>query len=635
MTPLIELGLSVVIKSIASTLLSIGGEELRKSKNKILLSFTSDTIVDKYIKTSMNKVFVFRTLLHGDRNVYLHEVYYPLNIKNTSTNNVLLVEDNTILPPHTPICIVGIAGQGKTTIMRKLFLEELSAKKSLPIFINLRQIDDFQKLSCSQLLLDHLSSNGVDGTIEDAEYLCKKAMISFYFDGFDEIPFNQRMFALKTIAEAYDKYHCKVIVTTRPDTEITRIAGYDIYSVEYLKQEMLYSVINNIIDDVDTSASLISMLKAKEFIRESIKTPILLDIFIVTSRNLSNDPKSITDYYSGLFSALLYRHDLIKNLTREKKSGLVDRELEKCFSLFSFLSYFNEKSDFTRNDLLTYFDKSVKANKVNSTAEKVSDDIVDGTNLIVKDGYDHFVYIHRSIQEYFSAKFISLMKKEIKESIYDKLIKKDLHIENTNLLVMSSYLDPFCFSELYILKRLRRVDSFENKKIKTIPYELFKNAVSEWFLIYTKEGDHYTCDSMVSGGGEIWASVSTIYSIKSILFNGESQNYFNGFTENYMIKFAPIIQKNLKNGNLKPYSGADLDEVLDIYTPQDELSNKLILKFSSINLFIQESESINKKSYNEYIKNVGYINDFLKVNYFNKIEGDEILGGLVNDLGFE
>ncbi|SWG30597.1 Uncharacterised protein [Klebsiella pneumoniae] len=227
------------------------------------------------------------------------------------------------------------------------------------------------------------------------------------------------------------------------------------------------------------------------------------------------------------------------------------------------------------------------------------------------------------------------MKKEIKESIYDKLIKKDLHIENTNLLVMSSYLDPFCFSELYILKRLRRVDSFENKKIKTIPYELFKNAVSEWFLIYTKEGDHYTCDSMVSGGGEIWASVSTIYSIKSILFNGESQNYFNGFTENYMIKFAPIIQTNLKNGNLKPYSGADLDEVLDIYTPQDELSNKLILKFSSINLFIQESESINKKSYNEYIKNIGYINDFLKVNYFNKIEGDEILGGLVNDLGFE
>ncbi|HBQ5120589.1 TPA: hypothetical protein L7430_005498 [Klebsiella variicola] len=200
---------------------------------------------------------------------------------------------------------------------------------------------------------------------------------------------------------------------------------------------------------------------------------------------------------------------------------------------------------------------------------------------------------------------------------------------------MSSYLDPFCFSELYILNRLRRVDSFENKKIKTIPYELFKNAVSEWFLIYTKKNNHYTCDSMVSGGGEIWANVSTIYSIKSILLNGESQSYFNEFAENYMVKFAPRIQKNLKNGNLKPYSGADVDEVLEIYTTEKERDDKIILKFSSINLFIHESESINKKSYKEYIKNVGCIDDFLKVNYFNKIEGDEILGGLVNDLGFE
>ncbi|MCF8586459.1 NACHT domain-containing protein, partial [Enterobacter asburiae] len=449
MTSLVELSLPVVIKAIVTSLISIGGEELKKKKNNILLSFNSDKIVDKYIQSSISKVFVFRTLLHGDRNVYLHEVYYPLNIRNTSNNNIILVEDNTILPAHSPICIVGIAGQGKTTIMRKLFLEELSIQDKFPVFISLRQVEDFHNLSCAQLLLNHLNSKGVDGTIEDAKYLCEKGMISFFFDGFDEIPFNQRMNALKTIGEAHEKYGCKVVVTTRPDTEITRIPGYDIYSVEYLKQGMLYSVINNTIDDVDTAVNLTNMLKNKEFIRDSIKTPILLDIFIVTSRNFTNDPKSITDYYSGLFSALLYRHDLIKNLTREKRSGLVDRELERCFSLFSFLSYFNEKSDFTRNDLLSFFDKSIKGNKISSTAEKVADDIVDGTNLIVKDGYDHFVYIHRSIQEYFSAKFISTMKKDMKQSIYDKLIKRDSSYENTNLLVMSSYLDPFCFSELY------------------------------------------------------------------------------------------------------------------------------------------------------------------------------------------
>lgn len=635
MTSLVELGLPVAIKAIATGLISIGGEELKKRKNNILLSFNSDKIVEKYIKNSLSKVFVFRTLLHGDRNVYLHEVYYPLSIRNTSNNHQILVEDKTILPAHSPICIVGIAGQGKTTIMRKLFLEELSSKKNLPIFISLRQIEKFHKLSCAQLLLDHLHSKGVDGTIEDAKYLCKKGMISFFFDGFDEIPFNQRLDALKTIAEAYEKYSCKVIVTTRPDTEVTRVAGYDIYSVEYLKQKTLYSVIHNAIDDTDTAENLKNMLKNKEFIRESIKTPILLDIFIVTSRNFSNDPKSITDYYSGLFSALLYRHDLIKNLTREKKSGLVDRELEKCFSLFSFLSYFDDKNDFTRNDLLTIFDKAIKANKVESTAEKVADDIVDGTNLIIKDGYDHFVYIHRSIQEYFSAKFISTMKKEMKKSIYDKLVKKDLHYENTNLLVMSSYLDPFCFSELYVINSLRKINIFENNKIKTIPYDLYSASILEFYLVYEGVDGNYSCDSMISGGGDIWTNINLIYSINSIITNGESRNYLSAFAENFMIKFASRIQAKLRNGDLIPDPDLDLKELLDIYSTEEERENKFILKFSSLFPLIPESESVTKNSYKKYISHVENINKFLKENYFNKIEGDGVLGELVNDLGFD
>ena len=633
MTSLVELSLPVVIKAIVTSLISIGGEELKKKKNNILLSFNSDKIVDKYIQSSISKVFVFRTLLHGDRNVYLHEVYYPLNIRNTSNNNIILVEDNTILPAHSPICIVGIAGQGKTTIMRKLFLEELSIQDKFPVFISLRQVEDFHNLSCAQLLLNHLNSKGVDGTIEDAKYLCEKGMISFFFDGFDEIPFNQRMNALKTIGEAHEKYGCKVVVTTRPDTEITRIPGYDIYSVEYLKQGMLYSVINNTIDDVDTAVNLTNMLKNKEFIRDSIKTPILLDIFIVTSRNFTNDPKSITDYYSGLFSALLYRHDLIKNLTREKRSGLVDRELERCFSLFSFLSYFNEKSDFTRNDLLSFFDKSIKGNKISSTAEKVADDIVDGTNLIVKDGYDHFVYIHRSIQEYFSAKFISTMKKDMKQSIYDKLIKRDSSYENTNLLVMSSYLDPFCFSELYIIRRLRNAGIFEMNQIKIIPYDSYINSVLEWFLIYQETDGDYSCNSMISGGGDIWSDIHLIYSINSIITNGENRNYATVFAESFMMKLSSKIQRKLKSGELQPDS--DSAEILAKYSAKEEKENTFTIKFSSLFPHIKESESITKKGYKSYIARVENINKFLTDNYFNKIEAEGILGEMVNDLGFE
>lgn len=263
MTSLVELALPAAVKAIVSGLMSVGGGELKKQKNKILLSLNSDKTISKYIESSMSKVFVFRTLLHGDQNVFLHQVYYPLNIKNITKHNVIRVDDKTILPQHTPICIIGIAGQGKTTIMRKLFLEELVERKNLPVFINLRQIDDFKGLSCAQLLLQHLNSRGIDGEIADAHYLCKKGAISFFFDGFDEIPFNQRMYALKVIGEAHDRYGCKVIVTTRPDTEITRQPGYDIYNVEYLNSNMLYGVISKTIDDADTANNLKNMLEKK------------------------------------------------------------------------------------------------------------------------------------------------------------------------------------------------------------------------------------------------------------------------------------------------------------------------------------------------------------------------------------
>lgn len=632
MTSFVELALPTTIKSIVSGLILLGGDELKKRKNKILTSLKSDKIIDKYIKNSINKVFVFRTLLHGDRNVYLHEVYYPLYIKNITSNSITKIDDGTTLPMHSPICIIGIAGQGKTTIMRKLFLEELNKKKNFPVFINLRQVDNFNDLSCEKLLLQHLNSKGIDGDIEDAKYLCKNGLISFFFDGFDEIPFNQRMHALKTIEESYVKYNCKVIVTTRPDTEITRQPGYEIYNVEFLKSHSIYDIIVKSINDSEITSNLKNMLEEKTYIRESIKTPILLDIFVVTSRNFKNDPKSITDYYSGLFSALLYRHDLIKNLTREKKSGLVDRELEVCFSLFSFLTFFNDKTDFTRNELLNYFEKSIKANKVTSTPEKISDDIVDGTNLIVKDGYDNFVYIHRSIQEFFSAKFISSMGKDMKQNIYEKLVKQRVNDENTNLLVMTSYLDTFCFSELYVINRLIKAGIFYENKIKHVSYKEYIANVSDWIMVFSKENGEYFCSSMMSPSRKSSEKIDVIFHINSILLNGEGQNYISAFVRHYMIELSDVLVEKIESGELtlEPMSKVLRDR--PIHTKDENIKSCVTLDV--IFSHIQDSDKINREAYRYYLNLIDNISNFLTKNYFNKIEGDSILGEMVDNLKF-
>lgn len=80
---------------------------------------------EDYAKNVINRVFTFRTIINGDRDVYLDQIYHPLKL--TSPNDdVLTVGDYFTLPEHTSSCLVGYAGQGKTITMKKMFLEDLN-----------------------------------------------------------------------------------------------------------------------------------------------------------------------------------------------------------------------------------------------------------------------------------------------------------------------------------------------------------------------------------------------------------------------------------------------------------------------------------------------------------------------------
>ncbi|HGH3371425.1 TPA: hypothetical protein ACJIK4_000885 [Kluyvera cryocrescens] len=169
--------ITATVKITATKLLDAGIGTLKRNGNKILRALNNDKILEIYTKNAVNRVFVFRTLTHGDKNVYLDEVYYPLKLTNSNSRLSIEVKDGTRLPKHSPICIIGIAGQGKTTVMRKLFLEELVQQETLPFFISLRQIKNYEDLTCEKLLLNHLRTNGIKCDLEDVEYLCDSQKI--------------------------------------------------------------------------------------------------------------------------------------------------------------------------------------------------------------------------------------------------------------------------------------------------------------------------------------------------------------------------------------------------------------------------------------------------------------------------
>ncbi|QGA58885.1 NACHT domain-containing protein (plasmid) [Klebsiella pneumoniae] len=146
----------------------------------------------------MKKVFTFRTILSGDKDVYLDQIYYPLNVSSYKRKNII-IDDYESLEQEQRVCLVGVAGQGKTMTMKKMFLEDLNKSLFFPIFLSFRNLDFSKELSLVEALETHFITNGVDCSKTDVSALLKNNPVRLYLDGFDEIPVSHRKRANKIL----------------------------------------------------------------------------------------------------------------------------------------------------------------------------------------------------------------------------------------------------------------------------------------------------------------------------------------------------------------------------------------------------------------------------------------------------
>lgn len=631
---MISLSTLITESLLAGIFKSIGGViadssiKLAKGKgNKILESLNDTQIANDYLNNAVHKIFVFRTITKGDRDVYLDEIYHPLKISKggRKKGRKLSIGNNAKIKSDGCSVIVGLAGQGKTTIMRKLFLEEVVRKERLPFFITLRQYDYTNK-GCEDIILDHLTSNGIECVKNDVVDILKTKKVILFFDGFDEIISAQRNNALNMISSIFDKYGCSSIVTTRPDTEITRQPGVSTYAVEYLTpgdvQEMVIKIVNN----QDVSGSILSTLQQKKFLRQTIKTPILVDVLIVTSSSLGDNPNSIGDYYNHLFSALMFRHDLNKNYNREKKSNLSNRVLEECFSFFSFFSLMESNGDFTLDSMLALFKRASEAKKINISEEFICSDVVDGTNLIVRDGYDKYVYIHRSIQEYFSAKCIAQFSVEQKKVFLGKYSCLENKKKNSNMLVMLSHIDPVCFYKSYLTPLLERNGVLYEGKIIHLNKSDVERYIDNWQVgIDDDDIDGVSAFSQYNNSQDMascyFRDFIHVARLRGLEIDDEDPSmYLMTDCDGSIIEF---IKENKPGKNIR-------NEINNIFG--DDLH---WISVSQIKGFIEGYDKfVVTPFYESYLKTVKVMQKIIDEEYIKKIESESVVTGILSDMGY-
>lgn len=482
------------ITETVKKLLNIKWRNETEEGKSVLQYFEDEEYLNKFSEKIEKDILTFRTLSNNGQNVRLESVYYPLRLKVEDTSDVIIVQDNETIPHDGVVVISGTAGQGKTTILRKLFLEEIKLKKRFPVFISLRDVTFTSSTTVLDVIKKFFEGYGIPSKNEEISFLLQSSQIILFYDGFDEIAQQNRQLAKEIIRSTWFRYNCRTIVTTRPFTEIYKEAGLKNLKVEKLVECDLEGVFSATIHDESKRNAILKLVSSRDFFKEALVTPIMIDILTVSYYSLHSSPKTIADFYSSLFRSLMYAHDNHKNWERERFSCLDVDELRDVFDAFSFYSFSTEKHQFNEEELDVTFKECLSYVEKNSSIEyahkKIRRDIVEGTNLISMDGVDFYTYIHKSIQEYHAANFYS--KSEEKKKIYYELTK-NLDAAQINFLSLLQDINAKDFYKYYLIPSLVSLGFKRNavEYANGYPFEHFlKTAViGSTVDFYVKERD--------------------------------------------------------------------------------------------------------------------------------------------------
>ncbi|KAB8154041.1 NACHT domain-containing protein [Kordia sp. TARA_039_SRF] len=447
-----------IFKSPLDKLFGLIGNELSQTFSNRLLEYQ----VEEYKRN-----YYCKTILHRSTPKALPEFYEPLYIlKPRSDNRIETTSTTKLFENRNYITLIGNAGSGKSTIVKYLFTNCFKEKYKIPIKLELRYLNEhegrlndyifneifhFQKLGFSDEIIDRMLSSG--------EFI-------FFFDGYDEISSKIKEKTTKDIDSFVMKYSKNnYILTSRPYTNIETLPLFENYQVSELNEEEIAFFVKKQLpsQEAELAEKIINTIHKNEnkSYQAYLSNPLLLSMFVLTYQSYSNVPQKRSDFYEQVFNALFSSHDSLSKLgfEHEKLSGLSKEQFEEVLQLFSFLSFFDEKFIFSRTYL---FEKLTliksKKNHLIFDNSKIINDLQVAIAILIEEGVN-YTFPHRSLQEYFAAKYISKLDNKNKERIYKKILSHIIGLQTRQ------FSDRFHFYTL-----LCEIDEKNVIKYAIIPY---------------------------------------------------------------------------------------------------------------------------------------------------------------------
>lgn len=455
-----------------ATALAAAGQVLKQASPKMLekvaaaSSSALDAVRARYTKTfqshlqrTLTRVYSVKTVVSKDQPVDLLSIY--VNLRLSSDRESILDSDILDrLQSKSRLFLYGTGGAGKTMMMKYLLLQTINNPSGLiPIFVEFRNLEVTSSTSLEESIFRQIETEGAKESLSLFVAGLNAGIFIVFLDGLDEVNRDEREHIIKGINVFVSKYpNVSIVVSSRPGFSPQSLETFSAYEVQGLSLGQAVEVVRKTPADDELKQEFIKRLESGLYERHKtfLQIPLLTVMMLLTFSSYADIPDRMSVFYEQAFETLYALHDTTSKgpFKRQHYAGLSPDIFRRLFEAFCYITLSKDKLSFLYSELISFIENAARVSQIQTEPSKVQKDLEESVCLVQQDGI-RYVFVHRSFQEYFAAKFALRYGGANQFEIITNCIGREWQ---NNTVVLMNEIDEIKFREKWILPALKELE---------------------------------------------------------------------------------------------------------------------------------------------------------------------------------